>query len=99
MVCTTIAIARSQRSTFFLRGRIGVVEFTRAVADVTGFRDLRADVIVQVAGEVQDQVPEGVSEGKRFLPELGVGERRSQFTDSGGILSVAVGEDSGEGRV
>jgi len=67
---------------FVFRRRIRVVELPRAVADVASLRDLRADVVIQVSREVQDQVAETVSEGERPLPELGFGQRRGEFVDS-----------------
>ena len=90
----TIATASSKRfraSSF--DGGFGIVEFARAVADVAGLRDLRADVVVQVAGQVQDEVAEAVAEGEGLLPELGVGERRGEFVDAGGVGGVATEEN------
>ena len=78
---------------FFFRRRIGIVEFARAVAHVSGLRDLRADVVIQVAGEVQDEVAEAVSVRERLLPELIVGERSGEFADAGGVRGVAIGEN------
>lgn len=43
-------------------------EFLVAVADVSGARDLRTDVIVQVACEVQEQVADAVSVGVGLGP-------------------------------
>ncbi len=61
---------------FVCRRRIRVGEFTRAVADVASLRNLCADVVIQVAREVEDQVAETVSEGEGPLPELGFGQGR-----------------------
>ncbi len=72
-------------------GRIGIIEFARAVANVAGLRDLRADVVVQVSGEVQHEMAEAVAGGVGLAPELGVGERGSEFADAGGVGGVAVG--------
>ena len=65
------------------------MKFARAIADVAGVRDLRADVIVQIAGEMQDKMAEAVSVGIRLLPELFVAERGRQFADAGGVGGVA----------
>ena len=55
---------------FFL-GVLGrVAEFERAVADVAGVRDMRADVVVQVAGEMQQQMADAIAVGIRFGPKL-----------------------------
>ena len=64
------------------RRRIRVVELARAIADIAGLRDLRADVVIQIACEVKDQVAEAVSVREGLLPELGFGKRRRQFVDS-----------------
>src|ERR1700733_1202016 len=90
MVCCTIATASSNRwraSSF--DGGFESLKFARAIADVAGVRDLRADVIVQIAGEMQDKKAEAVSVGIRLLPELFVAERGRQFADAGGVGGVA----------
>jgi hypothetical protein len=84
---------------FLFRRRVGVVELARAVADVSGLGDLCADVVVQVAGQVQDEMSEAVAEGKRLLPELSTGERRGEFVDASGVGGVAGGEHGGKNRV
>ena len=42
---------------------------------------------------MKDQVAEAVSKGKRFLPELGVAERRSQLAHAGRVFRVVVGKN------
>src|ERR1700716_295441 len=64
------------------RWRIRIVEFAWTVTDVAGLRNLRADVVIQVAREVQNQVAEAVSVREGLLPELGSGKRRRQFANS-----------------
>src|ERR1700693_1282432 len=76
-----------------LRRRIGVVEFARAVAHVAGLGDLRANVVVQISSEMQNQVSEAVAERKGLLPELVMGQGRGQLANSGGVRGVAIGED------
>ena len=75
---------------FFLRWRIGIGEFAGAVADVSGVRDLGADVIVQVAGQVQDQVTETVAVRKGLGPELFFNQRRSEFAHARQVGEVAI---------
>jgi hypothetical protein len=76
MVCCTMAMASSKRlKSLIFRRRIRVIEFARTVADVAGVGDLRADVVIQIAGEVKDQVTEAVALRVGLLPELFVGER------------------------
>lgn len=78
---------------FFSRRRIRVVEFARPVAHISRLRNLRTDVIVQVTCQVKDEMAKAVSVGERLLPELSIGERRSQFVNSCGIRGIAVGEN------
>ncbi len=59
---------RTTSARFFGLAAIG--EFLVAVADVSCARDLRTDVIVQVACEVQEQVADAVSVGVGLGPEL-----------------------------
>ena len=75
------------------RRRIRVGEFQRAVADIAGLCDLCADVVIQVSGEMQDEVTEAVSVWERFLPELRVREWSSQFADTSGVRAIAVNQD------
>jgi len=81
------------------RRRIRIVEFARAIADVAGPRDLCADVVVQIARQMQNQVAEAVAKRKRLLSELGVGKRPSKLTDSGGVGRVALCESRRNGLV
>src|SRR4030081_2080644 len=55
---------------FVFRRRIRIVEFARAVANVAGLCDLRADVVFQIACEMQHQVAEAISEGKGLCQNL-----------------------------
>ena len=55
---------------FVFRRRIRIVEFARSVANVASVRDLRADVVIQIAREMEHKVAEAVSEGEGLLPEL-----------------------------
>ena len=75
----------------FFAGRIGIFEFLLAVAHVSGIGDLRADVVIQIAGEVQNQMTEAIAVGVGPGPELLLGERRSQFAHASQIDGVAIG--------
>ena len=85
------AVVEALESLIFRR-RVRVVEFARAVAHVACPGDLRADVVVQVAGQVQNQVAETIAKEERVLPELGFGQRRGQLAYPGCVRSIAVGE-------
>ena len=50
-------------------GRFCFREFAGAIADVAGLGDLRADVVVQVAGEMQDEMADAVAVGEWIFPE------------------------------
>src|SRR4051812_25159530 len=54
------------------------------VTHIPRLRDLRADVVIQIASEMQNQVPKAVAKSKWLAPELRITERRSQLADSGG---------------
>src|SRR5581483_4683140 len=73
---------------------IWIVKFARPVSDVSGIRDLCPDVVIQIAGQVQNEVTETVSERKWLAPELSVGERRGEFANSCEIGSVTVSQNS-----
>jgi hypothetical protein len=62
-------IGEAPKSLIF-RWRIRIVEFARSVANVASVRDLRADVVIQIAREMEHKVAEAVSEGEGLLPEL-----------------------------
>jgi hypothetical protein len=81
---------------FVFRGGIGIIELAGTITDVTGLRDLRADVVVQIAGEMKDEVAEAVAIGKWFLPELGWSDRRSEFANARGVPGVAVSKRGGK---
>src|SRR5437899_11380172 len=76
---------------FFLGWRVGIGKFASAVSYVAGVHDLRADVVVQVAGQVQDQVTETVAVGKGVGPELLFGERSDKFAHTREFREVASG--------
>src|SRR5882724_8587068 len=74
---------------FCLGRACGLGKFPRAVPDVSRLRDLRSDVIVQIACEMQDQVAKTVSEWERLSPELFIAERPRQLANPAGKLFVA----------
>src|ERR1700683_5346088 len=78
---------------FFFRRRIRIGEFPRTVTDVAAPRNLRADVVVQIAGQMQNEVAEAVSVGEGVFPKLPVRQGCSQFVDSGSVRGVALGEN------
>src|SRR5271165_3295100 len=80
MVAITMAIVSSN----FLHnrglGRLpGFGEFCIAMADIADAGDLRADVVPEVASQVQDQVAGTVAVRKRIAPELFLGKRIHPF--------------------
>src|SRR5262245_25020508 len=58
---------------------ISLGELSVAIPHITGACDLRADVILQITGQVKDEMSETVSKRERLLPELLVAERRRQL--------------------
>src|SRR6266704_526224 len=61
--------------------RLLLREFPVPVAHVSRLRDARSDVIIQIAGQVQHQMPDAVSVGIRFAPELFVRKRVHPFVE------------------
>ena len=57
-----------------------------------GLGDLRADVIVQIAGEMQDEVADAVSVGEWIFPELFFGERGDPRVEVDAEMFVVVCE-------
>src|SRR5450755_3281181 len=84
---------------FVFRRTTRVVKFARAVADISGLSDLRADVVVEIPGEVQHQMSKAVAKGKWLLPEMRVSDWRGQFVDAGGVGGVAIHERERERRL
>jgi hypothetical protein len=72
-----------------LGGASGFCEF--AVADVTAGGDLSADVIVQIPGQVQDEMSDVVAVGIGISPELFLGQRIDPFVELGGHFVEIVG--------
>jgi len=54
----------------FLRELARLVEFAVAVTHIAGTGDLRADVVIQIAGEMQEQVADAIAVRIGLLPEL-----------------------------
>ena len=83
---------------FRLRQLLRLRKFQITIAYVTGFGDLRADVITQIAGQVQHQMPDAVAVRERIVPELLLGKRVNPlvefrravaiFTDKGGTDAI-----------
>ncbi len=59
----------------------GVAELPRSVSNVTGSGDLRSDVVAQVAGQVEQQVPDRIAVGEGALPEQLGRERFDESVD------------------
>jgi hypothetical protein len=68
------------------------VEFAVAIAHVAGAGDLRADVVIQIAGEMQEQVADAVAVGKRLAPKLVGGKGRDPLVKAGANFFVVSGE-------
>src|SRR5271165_2224014 len=69
-------------------GRIG--ELLLALTLVTAAGDHGPDVVIQVTGQMQDQVADAVAEGKGFGPERPGGNRVNEVVDPlGQVLEVA----------
>ena len=69
---------------FFLgrTGRFG--EFLGAISDVAGLGDIGADVVVEIAGQVEDEVSDAVAEGEGVRPEFVVGQECGLVVQGGG---------------
>lgn len=88
-----------ESKSFFFRRRIRFVKFPRTVTDVSRVRDLRTNVIVQVSGQMQDEVTKSVSEGEGLLPELRFGEAGRQFIHPREVAGVAAAKNNREGFI
>jgi len=71
-------------------------EFQIAIADVSVLCHLRADVIAEIAGEVEDQVADTVAERKRISPELLVTEGINPFVEVCGPIAIFLGQGRGD---
>ncbi len=78
---------------------IEFAEFAWAVADVARAPNLCTDVVIQVAGKVQNEVSETVPEEEGLFPELSIGKGRGELTDPGGVRGIAIDENRGQRRV
>ena len=81
---------RRKASAFFRRRAIG--EFALAVAHIAGARDLRAKVVVQIAGQMQRQMAEAVAVRIRLAPELLLAQRFRQRLHAGGEFLIGSAE-------
>jgi len=69
-----------------------LVEFALAVAHVAGAGDLRADVVIQIAGKMQQQVADAVAVGIRLAPKLVSRKRRDPLVQASANFFVVSGE-------
>lgn len=74
-------------------------EFEVSVSDISRSRDLRADVIVEISGEMEHQMSEAVAERKRLAPELFIAQRIGEFADFAAQFFVTSCESSSDGLV
>ena len=86
-----------------VHGRMGRIrEFLLTLADVAAAGDRGPDVVVEVAGQVQDQVAHAVAEGKRFRPERLGGDGADEMVDALGQMLRSSGRirprSAGQGR-
>src|SRR5579872_2975913 len=66
--------------------RIG--KFERAIANVARFGDACADIVTQIASEMQQQMADAVAVGIGLAPELFGRERRNEYMDAVADLFV-----------
>src|SRR5256885_14112962 len=59
-----------RREDFFLWKRLWLCEFPITVAHIAGSCHSRADVIIQISGEMKNQMADAISARIRFAPEL-----------------------------
>lgn len=70
----------------------GFSEFKLAVALISGIRDLRANVITQIASEMEQEVANAVTVRIRPAPDLVIGKRSQQRVDFLGTGLVVAAE-------
>jgi len=80
-----------------LRRPVRFGEFEVAVADIAGFGDTCADVIAEIAGEMENQVAHAVAVDVGIAPELILGERINPLVKFGGAHAVFARERRGNG--
>ena len=81
------------------RMSLGVTELEWTVADIAGAGDFRADVVVQVASEMQKQMSDAVAVGIRSSPDLIVRKRFEQTEDGVSFVMVEACEFGDDGGV
>ena len=69
-----------------------IVEFAVAIAQVAGASDLRGDVVIQIAGEMQEQVADAIAVGIRLEPKLVGRERINPLVHASANFFVVSGE-------
>ena len=76
----------------FLGELARLVEFAVAVAHVASASDLRADVVIQIAGEMQEQVADAIPVRIGLAPELISGQGRDPLVQARANLFIVSGE-------
>ena len=77
-----------------LQGVARFGEFQIAVADVAGTGDLRADVIAEVTGKMEDEMADTVGVGKGVSPELLIRQGIDPLVEAGGVLVELIYEST-----